>query len=90
MSLVYALHSLGVGTCCLNFCVEKETDAALRACAGIPDSQAVIMMIAVGPLPERFAVAQSPRKRIDEVIVVHGDRLQAHAEACVVAAPQPT
>jgi nitroreductase len=71
MSLIWALHSFGVGTCCLNFCVEKETDAALRARADIPDSQAVIMMIAVGSLPESFAVAQSPRKHLDEVIVFH-------------------
>jgi nitroreductase len=71
MSLIWALHSFGVGTCCLNFCVEKETDAALRARANIPDSQAVIMMIAVGSLPESFAVAQSPRKHLDEVIVFH-------------------
>jgi nitroreductase len=71
MSLIWALHSFGVGTCCLNFCVEKETDAALRARADIPDSQAVIMMIAVGSLPESFAVAQSPRKHLDEVIVSH-------------------
>jgi len=71
MSLIWALHSLGVGTCCLNFCVEKETDAALRACADIPDSQVVIMMVAVGPLPDEFAVAQSPRRALDEVIVFH-------------------
>jgi nitroreductase len=71
MSLIWALHSLGVGTCSLNFCVEKETDAALRACADIPDSEAVIMMIAVGSLPEEFAVAQSPRRQLGEVIVFH-------------------
>jgi nitroreductase len=71
MSLIWALHSFGLGTCCLNFCVEKETDAALRVAAGIPESQAVIMMIAVGSLPDEFAVAQSPRKPVGEVIVGH-------------------
>jgi nitroreductase len=76
MSLVYALHSLGLGTCCLNWCAEKETDTALRACAGIPDSQVVIMMLAIGPLPEEFVVAQSPRKSLGEVIVFH-DRGEA-------------
>jgi nitroreductase len=79
MSLIWALHSLGVGTCSLNFCVEKETDAALRACAGIPDSQAVIMMIAVGSLPEEFAVARSTRKHLDEVIVFHEPSPTDHA-----------
>jgi nitroreductase len=71
MSLVYALHSLGVGTCCLNWCVEREKDAALKAYAGIPESQAVIMMIAVGSLPEEFSVAQSPRRGLPDVIVFH-------------------
>lgn len=68
-SLVYALHSLGLGTCCLNCSNDMQTDQSLRAAAGIPPSEAIIMMIAVGHLPDRLNVAQSPRKRIDEVLV---------------------
>jgi nitroreductase len=79
MSLIWALHSLGLGTCCLNFCVEKETDTALRASAGIPDAQAVIMMLAVGALPAEFAVAQSPRKRLEEMIVLHDPSAKGQA-----------
>lgn len=70
MSLVYALHSLGLGTCTLNWSVEKETDSDLHQGAGIPDHEVVIMMIAVGHLPESFRVAQSPRRPLDEVMVV--------------------
>ena len=71
MSLVYALHSLGVGTCMLNWSVKRDTDANMRRAAGIPDAEAVIMMIAVGHLPEALLVAQSPRKQADEFLVVH-------------------
>ena len=67
MSLVYALHSLGMGSCCLNWSVLKQEDQALRAVTGIPDSECVIMMISVGYLPEQFVVAQSERKPLDAV-----------------------
>lgn len=70
MSLVYALHSLGLGTCCLNWSVERQVDQELRRIAGIKDSEAVMMMIAVGHLPEKLKVAQSPRKKLNEVLVV--------------------
>lgn len=70
MSIVYALHSLGLGSCMLNWSVRKETDRAMRQAAGIPDSEAVIMMIAVGHLPERFTVAHSQRKPLTDVLVV--------------------
>lgn len=62
MSLIYALHSLGLGTCCLNWSVEPAADQALKAATGIPDDQCVIFLLAVGHLPERLRVTQSPRR----------------------------
>lgn len=73
MSVVYALHSLGLGTCCLNWSVEPEADRALRADLELPQQWVVIMMIAVGHLPERFTVAQSPRRPLSEVFRILGD-----------------
>ncbi|MGD1699299.1 nitroreductase family protein [Dapis sp. BLCC M229] len=70
MSLVYGLHSLGLGTCCLNWSVKNKQDKELKMIAGIPDSDLVIMMIAVGHLPEEFKVAQSPRKPLKEVLII--------------------
>ncbi len=70
MSLVYALHSLGLGTCMLNWSVKRDTDANMRRAADIPDAEAVIMMIAVGHLPGALLVAQSSRKQVDEFLVV--------------------
>jgi len=68
MSLVYALHSLGLGTCCLNWSVTKERDKVLRSVIDIKDSEAVIMMIAVGHLKEHFKVAKSARKSIEHFL----------------------
>lgn len=68
MSLVYALHSLCVGTCCLNWSADYKRDLALKAEAEIPQAESVIMMIAVGHLPDNFVVASSPRKKLSEIV----------------------
>jgi nitroreductase len=68
MSLIYALHSLGLGSCCLNWSVEPAQDRALKQAAGIPEDHAVIMLLAVGNLPEQLRVAQSPRRPLSDVL----------------------
>lgn len=74
MSLVYALHSLGLGAICLNWSVEKEGDQALRQVAAIPDSEVVIMLIGVGFPPDKLKVAQSCRKPVEEILVWNASR----------------
>ncbi|MBV1883296.1 MAG: nitroreductase family protein [Pseudomonadales bacterium] len=69
MSLVYALHSLGLGTCCLNWSADKKQDQQLRMTTKIDDSEAVIMMIAVGHLKENFKVAMSTRKELSHFMI---------------------
>jgi nitroreductase len=71
MTLVYALHSLGLGTCFLNWSVPLEIDQALRKVIPIEDSESVITYIAIGKLPEEFAVAMSPRRPVGDVLVWH-------------------
>ncbi len=71
MSLVYALHSLGLGTCCLNWSMTTDIDKKLKRAVNIPDYEAVIMVIGVGHLPERFKVTRSSRKDVSEVMFVH-------------------
>lgn len=68
MSLVYALHSLGIGSCCLNWSVEPRQDKSIHAIPGIPADQNVIMMLAIGNLPPELRIAQSPRRPVDEVL----------------------
>ena len=69
MSVIYALHSLGLGTCCLNWSVTKSQDIKLRTIADIKNSEAVIMMIAVGHLKDEFKIAKSARKSIDHFLI---------------------
>ena len=49
MSLAYALHGLGLGACMLNWSQTRERDIALREAVGIPESEAIVTMIGVGP-----------------------------------------
>lgn len=69
MTLVYALHALGLGSCCLNWSVEPDVDRAFKREAGIPADDAVIMLLAVGHLRETFSVARSERRPLHEVLV---------------------
>jgi len=68
MSLLYALHNRGLGACALNWAVDKKTDAEFRAVIPIPESENIILLIAVGHLPDVITVPVSARRRLDEVI----------------------
>jgi nitroreductase len=68
MTLVYALHAQGLGTCCLNWSVEPAQDRALKRAAGIEETDAVIMMVATGHLPDALEVACSARPPVREVL----------------------
>lgn len=79
MNLCYALHKNRVAHCMLNWSVSPETDAALRKILHTPpqsgaelqDSETVIVFIACGDVPEKFKLASSPRKSVDETLVLH-------------------
>ncbi len=71
MSLIYALHSMGLGTCCLNWCVNLQDDRNLREVADLPESESIIMQIAVGHLPETLKVAKSIRKPLNQILRIN-------------------
>ncbi|WP_220154077.1 nitroreductase family protein [Rossellomorea aquimaris] len=71
MSLIYALHSLGVGSCALNLAVSPQTETELKNTANISESEVLIMMIAVGNLPKKLNVASSPRRAVEDVIAIN-------------------
>ena len=62
MSLIYALHGLGVGTCALNLAFGYRQSDDLKKTLVIEQKEILIMMIAVGHIPENLKVAASPRK----------------------------
>lgn len=68
MSLVNALHALGLWTCCLNWSAFFYNDIKIRKVIPIKNSESVIMMIAVWNIPKELKVAQSPRKGLDEIL----------------------
>ena len=71
MSLLYAIHSQQLGACALNWSQTCENDMAMRSAVGIPDNEVVIMMMAIGHLPDDFSVAQSARKNLADVLKWH-------------------
>lgn len=72
MSLLHGLHAQGLGTCCLNWSVTREQDHALKRAAGLGNDVEIMMLVAVGHLPEHFTVAQSPRRPLAEVLQTLG------------------
>lgn len=68
MSLVWALHGMGIDSCMLNMSLPNRRTDALRRELGIPDNELVIMMIAIGYGKEGHRVARSPRRNIAEVL----------------------
>jgi len=68
MSVLNALHAVGLGTCCMNWCVDKKRDELLRKTINLPASEVVIVLIAIGHYPEKFKVAVSPTKETSLVI----------------------
>jgi nitroreductase len=68
MSLLYALHYAGLGACPLNWCVAFKTDMKLRNMFAIPDSENVIMIIAIGTLPQEIKAAKSLRKSVVDTV----------------------
>ncbi len=71
MSLCLAFHAAGYGTCCLNWSKEPADDRRLRAAAPIADAEQVIMLIAIGTLPEQLNVAASPRRPLEDALAFH-------------------
>lgn len=69
MSLVYALHAQGLGTCMLNWSVDPSRDVAARKLMGLPPTQNIIVYIAVGHYPDSFTVAASERLGLDDILI---------------------
>lgn len=69
MSLIYALHSLGLGVCALNTSYTVKGEKALRNAISLPLDEEPIMMLAVGHLKDSFWVTKSNRKALNEVLI---------------------
>lgn len=68
MSLVLALHALGLATCCLNWSCGAGDDRRLRKAVAIDDAHSVIMMLAVGYASENLKVCYSARRPLHSIL----------------------
>ena len=71
MSFIYALHSLGLGTCCLNWSRGVDEDVLAHQAGNIPSHEGIVMLIAVGNVPDAIKVARSSRSSPDAIIFEH-------------------
>ena len=71
MNLMLSIHAAGLGSCPLNTCMPYPKEKKLMAAAQIPETERLIMMIAVGNLKEEFSVARSEKYNLDSVLVHH-------------------
>jgi len=69
MTLVYALHSQGLVSCCLNWSKEPTVDRLSRRVLGITPEETIVLLIAVGKPLEEFAVPVSARRPLEEIVV---------------------
>ena len=67
MSLVYALHYLGLGACVLNWAVTKDKDLQLRELLRIDDTDNVLLFVVTGHLPEKLEVTNSQRRPLEDI-----------------------
>ncbi|MEO5893971.1 MAG: nitroreductase family protein [Ferruginibacter sp.] len=70
MSLLLALHSKGLGTCCLNNSFTAAKNKLFCNIMNISEDNVPIMFIAVGHLKNNFKVAMSARKTLDEIVTI--------------------
>jgi nitroreductase len=83
MSLCYALHAAGFGTCMLNWSTLAARDKSLHDALDIPADEAVITLMAVGVLPPSLKVAISPREPVEQVFRNLDERLLSAAPSRV-------
>ena len=71
MSLLLALEERGVAACPLNTMLPMRRDEATRSLLGIPDSEFLVMYIAVGHFAEEVKTCKSQRFDADTIVRVH-------------------
>lgn len=71
MSIINALHALGLGACPLNLCMPYRNEVNLKKVANITADERLIMMVAVGHKKDEYIVAKSPRMNVESVLRIN-------------------
>jgi len=74
MSFILALQSLGLSSCCLNWCVEPVVDVWGHMAASIPHSEKILSFLAIGRAREGAITPLSARRPLEDVISLHRSR----------------
>ncbi|MEI8084865.1 MAG: nitroreductase family protein [Paludibacter sp.] len=69
MTLLNALHFNKIAACSLNWSVSNDKDVKLRKLLNIPENEVPLLVISCGYVPDKFAIASSPRKTAKEITV---------------------
>jgi nitroreductase len=69
MSLLLALHSKKIASCCLNTCLPYIDEVAIKKIGVIPSSERLIMMIGIGNYKNTTEVAISDRMPVEELLL---------------------
>jgi nitroreductase len=71
MSLLLALQSHGISTCCLNWCVASGNDRKAHEVGHISENEAIIMFLAIGYADRDALVPRSARKLTMSAMQLH-------------------
>lgn len=72
MNLCYALHYNKIAHCILNWSVSPESDVAAHKLLNIPGNELITMVLSCGNAPDKFLIASSPRKNVEEIFAEIG------------------
>lgn len=67
MTLVWAMHARGLASCMLNWSMLNAQSAKLRAAAGLPVHEDIVVLIAFGKAAAGHRYARSPRRDVTEI-----------------------
>ncbi|WP_165826251.1 nitroreductase family protein [Rhodococcus globerulus] len=74
MSFILGLHAQGIGSVCLNWSKKPSKDQEMRLAAGIPQEDAIVMLIGFGKLREEYVVAASSRVPVAQALIYDGGK----------------
>ncbi|MBE5269859.1 nitroreductase family protein [Stenotrophomonas sp. B2] len=66
-NFLLGIHAQGYGACPLNWSAPITRDIGIRKLGYIPDSESIIMMVAIGPLKDEYSVARSERRPLADI-----------------------
>lgn len=71
MSFLLGLQSLGLATCCLNWCVDPRIDQQGHQVGKIPQNEKILTFLAIGYAADDTVVPLSARRPLSDLIVTH-------------------